>query len=113
LSSTVRLPLAQPRLAAPRGLPPPHAPGGPHPGRGWKRAVEPGGTTHSWLHLASGSRPQLHRQLHVRSRPAAPRLAGLRMEPELEPLLEPCQTGPIYAQTCDLIPCRFYITSNI
>jgi hypothetical protein len=69
-------------------------PTGPTRGWGWKRAAEPGGATHSWLHLASGSRPQLHRQLHGRSRPGAPRLAGLHVEPELEPLLEPCQTGP-------------------
>jgi hypothetical protein len=44
------------------------------------RSAESSGATHSWLHLTSGRRPRLHRQLHGQSRPAAPRLARLRVE---------------------------------
>jgi hypothetical protein len=59
-------------------------------GKGVKGEAEPYGTTLSCLCLPGGSHLQLHHQLHGRSRPAAPRLAGLRVELEL--LLEPYQT---------------------
>jgi hypothetical protein len=71
--------------------------------------VEPDGATFSWLRLPSGSRPRLHRQLHGRSHPATTRLAGLRVEPELERLLKPHQTGT----TCSTTQFLFsYVTTQ-
>jgi hypothetical protein len=68
-------------------------PTGPYTGgKAVKGEAELDGATFSWLRLPSGSRLRLHHQLHTRSRSGAARLAKLRLEPEFELLLEPCQT---------------------
>jgi hypothetical protein len=56
--------------------------------------VEPLGATFSWLLLSFESRGRLQRRLHNRSRCKNNRLAGLQLEPLMEPEPEPCQTGP-------------------
>ena len=67
----------------------------PRPGgRVGKREEEPRGATFWWLYLPSESPKWLHVQLRGWSCCASTPLAGLRPEPALKPLLEPCQRGP-------------------
>jgi hypothetical protein len=74
-----------------------HRPGRIHSrGKAVKQEAEPDGATLSWLLLVCGSHEGLQRRLHTWSRCGFHRLAGLQPEPLLEPLLEPCQTGPYY-----------------
>ena len=67
----------------------------PRPGgRVGKREEKPCGATFWWLHLPSESPKRFHVQLRGWSCWASTPLAGLRPEPALKPLLEPCQRGP-------------------
>ena len=69
----------------------------PRPGgRVGKREEEPRGAMFWWLRLPSESPKLLHVQLRGWSCCASTPLAGLRPEPALKPLLEPCQRGPYY-----------------
>jgi hypothetical protein len=63
-------------------------------GKGRKRGAEPDGATKTWLRLPFGSRKGLQHRLRTRSRCKNHRLAGLQLEPPVEPEPEPCQTGP-------------------
>ena len=91
LPPAVRLP-SSPLGRAPAAAAHPR-PGG---GRVGKREEEPRGATFWWLHLPSESPKRLHVQLRGWSCCASTPLAGLRPEPALKPLLEPCQRGPYY-----------------
>ena len=66
------------------------------PSRG-QACLTDGGAARSFffrLRLTRESRERLHLRLRTRSCCRFHRLAGLRVEPVLELLLEPCQTGP-------------------
>ena len=56
--------------------------------------AEPRGATFLWLRLLCVSRNRLQVQLLGWSYSICTRLARLRVELVLEPLLKPCQTGP-------------------
>jgi hypothetical protein len=58
--------------------------------------LEPDEATKTWLHLPFESREGLQLRLHTWSRCNLHCLAGLRLEPLVEPEPEPSQTGPEY-----------------
>ena len=93
-ASSTQLPPAVRPPSSPLGRAPAAA-AHPRPrGRVGKREEEPRGATFWWLHLPSESPKRLHVQLRGWSCCASTPLAGLRPEPALKPLLEPCQRGP-------------------
>jgi hypothetical protein len=65
----------------------------------WRLPVgkaEPDGATKTWLHLPFRSREGLQHRLHTRSWCKNHRLAGLQLEPPMEPEPEPYQIGPSF-----------------
>jgi len=84
----------------------------PEEGHYEMEGAEPLGATTTWLHLPYGSRDRLQRWLLTWSCSKNMRLAGLRPEPLVEPLLEPCQTGPYSSKRSEIIYRIFYSFSN-
>jgi hypothetical protein len=72
-------------------------------GKAVKGEAEPDGAIVLWLRRLYGSREGLQPQLHTWSRCCLERLAGLRPDPLVEPLMEPCQPDPKCCLLMDIL----------